>query len=197
MKRFLLIAVLCLISLPANAALYSVPDNGTVAVYGDFASAGGGVPGHSDGAIYASFTYQIIGGGFLQSYPYYDASTMEEITVSAHFNGTAGFTSYACNELEAHCGLANTGGNNQFAIFGIDGVGELEIDSFVSVTGGAIAPTLELFIDLPDGFSLTAPAVPEVSTWLMLLLGFAGIGLLSHRRLVVERLHRLEARAGL
>jgi hypothetical protein len=31
-------------------------------------------------------------------------------------------------------------------------------------------------------FALTVAAVPEISTWMMMLLGFAGIGLLAYRR---------------
>jgi hypothetical protein len=39
-------------------------------------------------------------------------------------------------------------------------------------------------LTLPDGlsFSPVAAAVPEPSTWAMLLIGFAGIGLLAYRR---------------
>jgi hypothetical protein len=39
---------------------------------------------------------------------------------------------------------------------------------------------VEIFVTLPDGFSVAA--VPEPSTWVMLLLGFAGIGAISRRR---------------
>jgi outer membrane lipase/esterase len=33
---------------------------------------------------------------------------------------------------------------------------------------------------LPDGFSVAA--VPELSTWAMLLIGFAGLGFMAYRR---------------
>jgi hypothetical protein len=39
--------------------------------------------------------------------------------------------------------------------------------------------------DLPDGFSLgnaAVPAVPEPSTWAMLLIGFVGIGFMAYRK---------------
>jgi hypothetical protein len=34
----------------------------------------------------------------------------------------------------------------------------------------------------PDGFIAAAPAVPEASTWAMMILGFAGIGFMAYRR---------------
>jgi PEP-CTERM motif len=53
--------------------------------------------------------------------------------------------------------------------------------------------TLHIFIDVPDGFtfntvsghnysSSNVGAVPEPSTWAMLLIGFAGIGFMAYRR---------------
>jgi len=47
----------------------------------------------------------------------------------------------------------------------------------------------DISIDLPDGYSIAGlqpglfpPNVPEPSTWAMLLIGFAGIGLMTYRR---------------
>jgi hypothetical protein len=53
--------------------------------------------------------------------------------------------------------------------------------------------TLHIFIDVPDGFtfdtvsghnysSINVGAVPESSTWAMMLLGFAGVGAMTYRR---------------
>lgn len=53
--------------------------------------------------------------------------------------------------------------------------------------------SLHLFIDVPDGFTFDTAsghdyssagvgAVPEPSTWAMLLIGFAGVGFLAYRR---------------
>jgi hypothetical protein len=41
--------------------------------------------------------------------------------------------------------------------------------------------SIEISALLPDGVSI-APAIPESSTWAMLLIGFAGIGFLTMRR---------------
>jgi hypothetical protein len=42
--------------------------------------------------------------------------------------------------------------------------------------------TLQIFVSVPDGFSLTTSAVPEPSTWAMMILGFAGIGFMAYRK---------------
>ena len=52
---------------------------------------------------------------------------------------------------------------------------------------GFMDPTLVFGLLLPDGLSLDgadpiASAVPEPSTWTMLLVGFAGLGFMTHRR---------------
>ncbi len=40
-----------------------------------------------------------------------------------------------------------------------------------------------VFVTLPDGFSIEGvAAIPEPSTWAMMILGFAGIGFMSYRR---------------
>ncbi|WP_082649945.1 PEP-CTERM sorting domain-containing protein [Bradyrhizobium lablabi] len=46
--------------------------------------------------------------------------------------------------------------------------------------------SFSIFVDLPDTYSLRFPqavsAVPEPSTWAMLLIGFAGLGVAAYRR---------------
>jgi hypothetical protein len=53
----------------------------------------------------------------------------------------------------------------------------------ISSTLGFIDPSFSpvLSIDLTDGLSISS-AVPEPSTWAMLILGFAGIGFMAYRR---------------
>jgi hypothetical protein len=64
--------------------------------------------------------------------------------------------------------------------------------SFVNEYGYDPGAPLEDFFSitatLPDGFSVAA--VPEISTWAMLLIGFAGIGFVSWRRRAVARIWR-------
>jgi hypothetical protein len=59
---------------------------------------------------------------------------------------------------------------------------------FEHFTGGDAFNRIDvtLGISLPDGLSIAGEspvtAVPETSTWAMLLLGFAGIGFMAYRR---------------
>ena len=64
-------------------------------------------------------------------------------------------------------------------------------DSPVSVAD--YSHTLHIFIDVPDGYtfdtvsghnysSSNVGAVPEPSTWAMMILGFAGLGFMAYRR---------------
>jgi PEP-CTERM motif-containing protein len=73
----------------------------------------------------------------------------------------------------------------------------MDVDTFgsktdvgVSTTSGAVFVTnvadiliVESVVPLPDGTNgPPIPAVPEPSTWAMMILGFAGIGYMTYRR---------------
>ena len=94
--RFLLLAALCLFAAPAQAETFLVPNNGIVAVYGDFADYGGYVS--------ASFSYTETGGSFSQYSAFFDAATYEEVDIRITVNNFGSIISYDCNQLEAHCG---------------------------------------------------------------------------------------------
>ncbi|MBR1136884.1 MAG: PEPxxWA-CTERM sorting domain-containing protein [Bradyrhizobium sp.] len=51
-----------------------------------------------------------------------------------------------------------------------------------SVTYWGVPYSFSLAAELPDGFSVLAPGVPEPSTWAMMIIGLASICLLSRRR---------------
>ncbi|AUC97085.1 hypothetical protein CWS35_24690 [Bradyrhizobium sp. SK17] len=135
--------------------------------------------------------------GFLASYswtggPYFTQNVpvdpfngpFSSISLSFYFNGSTTLI-YECDQFEAHCGR-NDMVQTYFYIN----------PEFPNISGGgggggdgpnvAYAP-LQIFIELPSGFSLIDPnavasAVPEPSTWAMMLLGFAGLGLMAYRR---------------
>jgi hypothetical protein len=167
--RFLLLAVLCLFAVPAKAAIYAVP-YGYATVYGDFASHGG--------FIQASFSYQITGGQFYNYYTVSDPSNLPgQVVINVDVNQQGQLKIFSCNAFDAHCGRGDRY-QPYFGIYGPEDEGFISINSSVSVIG-ATPVELSFFVNLPDGFSLTAPqiaAVPETSTWIMMLLGFAGIG---------------------
>jgi hypothetical protein len=62
----------------------------------------------------------------------------------------------------------------------------LEIDMLVEIQVGdpTTVATATLNVSLPDGLYFTGavPAVPEPSTWAMMIIGFAGIGFMAYRR---------------
>jgi hypothetical protein len=45
--------------------------------------------------------------------------------------------------------------------------------------------SIAVFVDLPPGFTLTAP-VPEPSTWAMMLIGFVALGFVSYRKRLLQ-----------
>jgi hypothetical protein len=52
-----------------------------------------------------------------------------------------------------------------------------------TITGGFVGFPLNTFNTYENlSGSITTPAVPEPSTWAMMLLGFVGLGFLAHRR---------------
>jgi hypothetical protein len=57
--------------------------------------------------------------------------------------------------------------------------------SVTNELGFDVAPYFAIELDLPEGFSIAA--VPEPSTWALLLIGFAGIGFMGYRKLGREK----------
>ena len=179
MKRILLLAALCLFTTPVKAATYAVPNNGGVYVYGDFAAWGG--------SIGASFSYQISGGQFYNTYTATNPSNLPGWTeVRIDVNQTGQVWLFGCNALDAHCGQGNRV-NTGFGIYDFDGNGEgfISISTLIN-TIGATPIEVSLTVSLQPGFTIEfAPrvaAVPEPATWAMMLLGFAGISFMAYRR---------------
>jgi hypothetical protein len=170
---------LCLLVGPARAAIFEIPNGGAL-IYGDFAHAPAyGVPV----AISYQATY------FLSPYNPSDPSSFSEVSILISGPGGIRIQAYDCNQFDAHCGRSNIN-QNITSVFGSDGVGLLSV--YGGITGGGPGASLKLFASLPTGFSLDPPivasAVPEPSTWAMLLIGFAGVGYTAHRRRKVATL---------
>ena len=170
--KFLSAVLLSMIVISTPARAFLVPNNvGSIYVYGDFAAYGGMVGG--------TFSYQTIGGGYSQY------STLEQITVRIDVNQTGYVVSNGCNLWEYHCGRGDRV-NTSFSIWGPEDEGYISVSRYVTTTGGAIAPEVQIYISLWPGFTAEfAPrvaAVPEASTWAMMLLGFAGVAFMAYRQ---------------
>jgi PEP-CTERM motif len=76
------------------------------------------------------------------------------------------------------CGILN-GGNGGGGGIGGSGSGGGGGGSFLD---GSVTFLMFAGENIGDGLVVINPAVPEPSTWAMLLLGFAGIGFMAYRR---------------
>ena len=185
MKRLLLIAALCLAAAPAEADVFHVQD-GQYIVLGDFSNyVGSDINGHIieyniSATPFSGIAYDPING------PYFSYQG------SAHVNFIAEMQSCFSSQAMSMCGR-NLRNQPAFDVSDTDGdgVGYLDISSDALSFNMAITGR-DIVISLPDGFTLQQiAAVPEPSTWAMMLLGFAGIGFLMVKRNMREPLLRV------
>jgi hypothetical protein len=178
MRKFVFaaLATLLVLSAPARGAQFQV-ENGSYFVLGDFGP---------DGHIVGTVSFQIASGGTLipgsvtdpLNGPYWGYSID---VVANSFGRVQGCSS---SQLGAMCGrtLVNTPAFDVFDADG-DGIGHLFVSGGASIFGPTTPIDLDVFISLPPGFTVaTVVAVPELSTWAMLLIGFLGIGCATYRR---------------
>lgn len=176
MKRILLLAALCLFTAPVKADFYHVPVNSNWVVTGDFVTLGDPVLG-IQGTFSFSFqatidpgTYDWING------PFYGYSATVRVN-----EGIA--QSCSSSQIGSMCGR-NLHNDPRFSINDIDGDGI----AFMNVSGGAFSTNVtisnfDVAISLPAGFTISPyiAAVPEPSTWIMMLIGFLGMALMVKR----------------
>lgn len=157
----------------AKATIVDLPTNGSIEIVGPFNSEPpfGPLPI----VIELSFT---AGAQIPPLYPSLQESGFQaQTTISG---GLFPVQLYDCGD--------NVGGpclgpaeNDMGGVFVSSAANTLTITSSIFLIGSTSGPTSFLLTaDLPDGFSVTA--VPEPSTWAMLLIGFAGIGFMAYRR---------------
>jgi hypothetical protein len=119
---------------------------------------------------------QITGGEFPE--PYGPGGNPSDFSQTAVFfsAGSTSLIAYGCNEWDFHCSRADSYN------FGGGGLGSISVVSFTEIVSGPFAAygPATLYITTPDGIEISA--VPESSTWAMMLLGFAGIGFMAYRR---------------
>ena len=154
----------------ARAAIFDVGTGISTNVYGNFDAYGGWISGNVN---------LIISSVDLPPYDWDDPSTFAWWHVGVYGSGFVNIDINACNEWDAHCGRADRS-ENFLIVEGQDGVGSFYLSGFAE--GNVSPPSFDIQVDLPDGFSLSPP-VPEMPTWTMMLLGFAGATLVARRRM--------------
>jgi hypothetical protein len=177
MKRILLLAALCLFSLPAKAAFFQV-ENGLYEVSGVFDQSGLG--GFATGRIsygindglngltpISGIVYDQYNGPF---YGWHINVRVNQGHAEECFSSQAG----------SMC-MRYVQNNPTFYLSDFENDGT----ALMSVSGGISLLNMKpvdfhMFVSLPDGFTITA--IPEPSTWAMMLLGFAGISFVAYRR---------------
>ena len=160
MKRLLLLAVLCLAAAPVEANTFIVQD-GQYEVYGDFGSFG------ISGTISEITEYVAPNPGIYDpdNGPYYGY----QLSVRANTDGVVQDCFFS--QTMSMCGR-NLRNQPHFFLsdFNGDGMELLTISSAIFATNMP-NPELRIEVSLPAGFTIAA--VPETSTWLMMLIGFA------------------------
>jgi len=175
--RFLLLAMLCLFGAPAHAVFLQP---GQYQVYGDFGDFG------ITGTLYASVGFaEVVPGTYNpDTGPYYGY----QMTVRA--NSDAIVQSCFFSQTQSMCGRFLHNSPNFFlSDFNGDGMELLTISGGVSTTN-MTTPELFIEVSLPPGFVL-ASSIPEPSTWLMMLIGFAGLMIVRNDRQPLRRVRRL------
>jgi hypothetical protein len=166
--RLLRFISLLLASPPASAAIYQV-QTGSYEVIGDF-----GPLGFAQGIVSFDFEATVNPGIYdpLKG-PFFGYL----VTVTASGFGQAQGCSFS--QLDSRCGrtLQN---HPTFSLTDGDGRANLMISGVANLTNMSVSK-FDIFVSLPDGFTIAAP-VPEPSTWAMLLIGFAGIGFAAYRK---------------
>jgi hypothetical protein len=160
----LLAAGLFVVSTPARAVVFDLPLNGAVYVSGPF-----------DDSIFP---------GVIGTVTLYLSATLPEptavmpsgVNATSHVAG-ASVSAAITNQLGGGC--------RTFClpqpVFVQEGL--LTTSTFIMTYGPGVENVFaHLSIDLPEGYLISASAVPEPSTWAMMVLGFAGIGAFAAAR---------------
>jgi hypothetical protein len=172
----LVAAIVCQARETANATIYQIPLNGFminyfIPVYGDFADFPEGPP---DAKVSMAFTGGDVGPYSENPMPFRFYSIEVDVNFATLFACDANLEDAMCSRPRG----IQLSGTTSFSNSVTDKVGGLDISSFVE-NFGATPINVYLTIDLPEGFYITA--VPEPSTWAMMLIGFAGIGFAGYR----------------
>jgi hypothetical protein len=179
MKRLLLIAALCLFTTTSHASTFYISSAGQYDVVGDFAMTGSP---YVSGVANMSLLTSVIPGNYdAYNGPFYGYNATVRVN-------DATLTGCYSIQIQSMCGRYIQPSIPTFTVSDLDGdgIGLLNVTANIQ-TFNETVNSFSLQIILPDGFELidrnaAIAAVPESSTWAMMLLGFIGIGAVTYRR---------------
>ncbi|MGJ4996210.1 PEPxxWA-CTERM sorting domain-containing protein [Bradyrhizobium sp. HKCCYLS3077] len=183
MFRFVLAIAALLLSFQAQASVVGLPTNGSVEISGPFTTD----PLWGPQPIFVQLFFS---GGPAVSSPdnawvaWRTSSTIStsQSSLSLVYCGSS-FGGPCLSPWESNHGYLEVyAASNKLTIDSHAGLSLIEDKTTLSVSYWDVPYSFILTAELPDGFSILAPGVPEPSTWAMMLIGFAGICLLGRRR---------------
>jgi hypothetical protein len=178
MKRFLLIAALCLVSVPVNATIF------TFELAQPYRGEQWQIQLQADAdqrfnvglSVSGGFGPQIIGPDTTFD-PASFSTTALHVTVLGL--GWVDLSFFGCSEFDYHCSGANRRNASPDFIVG-DGILNVYVSEQITGPYAFFGP-VTVTVSLPDDLNAVVVGVPEPSTWAMMLLGFAGIAFMAHR----------------
>ena len=127
--------------------------------------------GTSIGATQVNYFDDMFGGYIFMSFA---ATTSFSAVLSQGYNGTSGAVNVLVYNGAQEIGVFSpvVGGQDSFTPFSISGIGAFTAVDVTTTNGG----------QFPGIAQIQVGAVPEPSTWAMMLLGFVGLGFVAYRR---------------
>jgi hypothetical protein len=165
MNRFLLLVILCLFSVPARAS---------IVLSGDYVIDGACV----DQCDFLTLRMSVGGTGPVHTSPNTGFTILSFLTVT-NDQGDIGNLGADFNNI----------GDRSRSLTGLmvspfattpGGILHVSINTLLVSSSCCVVPDVSVDVSLPPGLTMTA--VPETSTWAMMLLGFAALSWLSYRR---------------
>ena len=121
------------------------------------------------------------------------SSNFLQISVGQIDEGSGILSYNSCAGINCQPTASSSFSVNETHTFRLGDVYTIKMDAFAGVSFGSGSSWIDPFFSAPDGYTietsggignlpLSASAVPEPSTWAMIILGFASIGFIAHRR---------------
>lgn len=171
--RFLTLAALCLLAAPAQASTF------TFSLDAPYQSQSWQIQLQADPAEHFNVGLSVDGGPGTLIAPYDPATySTSELHVLVFGNGHLDQSYFGCSEFDFNCSRQNQTHDDPYFIVG-DGIINIYVSEQITGPYSSFGP-VSIILSIPDDLNASVvAAVPEPSTWAMMILGFAGIGAMS------------------